>query len=806
MASQHITALEQVFRFLPLALIAFMYLYGYKKTSSLYICVATGFLVIWPLCASNLQTLIILIYCFVLPIMFSSVVESEIDREQTRITSSSFLTYLSLLLPATYFCHGWFWHAETAFVDGIYDLSVEMEVLVKIIVLIAVLISFSLLAVRTMGVDFFCVKIEGPVVCKFGILFLLYWVLTLVISTTMIVSVHSRYPLSLDHHEWIVTSTGLSVRDQVIHEEIKQLELDMTICGSRSDRAIENLTRLIDKYERKYRDQHANGGKRVTPLGRLYLSRGLLFYHNRIYDKASNDLQKVIIYNPNSTRTKLYIISTLIMLGKYGESAVYIRKCFDESRNRKTTELFNKYLSITLKREKNSKAGKNVKFMVDKPPPPLFDNLWPTHHQLVELSGVAYCTKHLSAHWHIIGEYDDTQDTGYYGVAVQNIQTMEIVIAHRGTIVDFNAASLIADYDLFLGVPPKLLHMARNFTGTIRSQVKQNRILWHTGHSLGGAIAEFLVANDTLFEDSNQDSLSFAVTFDSPGIMELLEHYHHNSALQRTFPRSTAFHVISYLSAPNIVNTMGTHIGLVIALSPYEPVFRASHPILRATFSLMERLIGNKLDKIKAIIDLVTNHSREQLFRHSLITMIDCFKLWPDESGLPLMLKRVIKWPRGQQQLFQYIHSSFRKPYNQNDTILERRVFEVVEIDDYGRSTLPLELWNSKTQDFLKQLRTTRKVIAGLNPNCQLMKSIGENETKIMFDILHKSHQFVEHDTTQNRSFVRQMIEKLTYPKTIQTNISIDDYAIPSYGEKDYKFNILTFYTILSVFDLDKCL
>jgi tetratricopeptide (TPR) repeat protein len=835
MASRHIPALEQVFGWLPVGLVALVWFYGYKNLV-FHIFAATGFFGIRLLCASNLQILFIFIYCFMLPILLSYNTDSNANDKQmvnapetpgcgsssvtivqivamvkkviTRIIPSpSFLTYLSLLLPATYFCYGWFLYTGKVLIDDIYDISIETHVLVKVMTLTTVLLSFSVLAVRTIGAGFFCVKIEGSAICKFGILFLLYLVLTLAISTMMIVIVHIRYPLSLDQHEWIVTSTGLSVRDQAILEEIKQVELDMTICDSRSDGAIENLTRLIDKYERKYLEESSNEKKPVTPLGRLYLSRGLLFYHHSSYDKANNDLEEALIYNPSSTRTKLYIISTLIMLGKYGESVLYIRKCFDESRNRKTRELFDKYLYITLKSEKNSKARKDVKFMVDVPPPLLFDNLWPTHHQLVELSGVAYCTKRLSSHWQIIGQYDDKQDTGYYGIAVQNIQTMEIVIAHRGTVLDFDATSLIADYDLFLGVPPKLLDAARNFTETIRKQVKQNRILWHTGHSLGGAIAEFLVANDTLFEDSNKNSLSFAVTFDSPGIMELLEDYHHDLSLQTAVPRSTAFHVISYLSASNIVNTMGTHIGLVIALSPYEPVFQTSHPILRAIYSLMERYMGNKLDKFKAILDLVANHSREQLFRHSLQTIIDCFKLWPNESGLPFMLKRVIKWPRGQQQLIRYIDSSFRKPYNQNDTGFERRVFEVVEIDDHGRSTLPLELWNSKTQTFLKQLRTNREVTKQLGSNCQLMKSIGVHETEIMFDILHKSYQLIERDNAQNRNFVFQMIEThLTHRKPVQTNISIDDNVIPSYGEKDYKFNILTLYTILSVFDLDKCL
>jgi hypothetical protein len=141
-------------------------------------------------------------------------------------------------------------------------------------------------------------------------------------------------------------------------------------------------------------------------------------------------------------------------------------------------------------------------------------------------------------------------------------------IAHRGTVFNVSNASLLADYDLFILMNPQQFVVAQEFTDKIPRQMDRKRILWHTGHSLGGAIAEFLVANETLFK---QHSLSFAVTFDSPGIMEILEEYHHRSKIEQSLPRSDEFPVICYLSVPNIVNTMGTHISLVLRLSPAPP-------------------------------------------------------------------------------------------------------------------------------------------------------------------------------------------------------------------------------------------
>jgi hypothetical protein len=384
---------------------------------------------------------------------------------------------------------------------------------------------------------------------------------------------------------------------------------------------------------------------------------------------------------------------------------------------------------------------------VDISPPPSFNNSWPTHRQLAELSGVAYCIELLSPPWRTISEYDDIHNTGYYGVAFKNALTNAIVIAHRGTYLADSISPLFADYNLFRLVKPKQFDVAQHFTNTIRRNMSSNEILWHTGHSLGGAISEFLVANETLFKNSNPPS--FAVTFDSPGIMELLEEYNYRKKLIHHLPGSTDFPVIGYLSAPNIVNTMGTHIGLTLRLSPFPPVPKISHPLTQTIYSLMNYI--TPLGTFKPLFDYFFTLANDQAYWHSLQTIIECFKLFPDENGLPLFIKSVIKWPKGQQLLFRFLDLASQKnltmldfrPYHWDDENLswedlkytfeaqyefKRLDYHVVYSSSDSSRELPFELWSLKAQRFLQQFvkdRRQENAIIQLKPECELMELLG---------------------------------------------------------------------------------
>jgi hypothetical protein len=276
---------------------------------------------------------------------------------------------------------------------------------------------------------------------------------------------------------------------------------------------------------------------------------------------------------------------------------------------------------------------------------------------------------------------------------------------------------------------PEQFRMAQQFTDKIRRQMDPKRILWHTGHSLGAAIAEFLVANETLFK---QFSLSFAVTFDSPGIMEILQKHHHRSKIEQSLSRSVEFRVISYLSVPNIVNTMGRHIGLVLRLSPTPPLSTEYHPLIKTIY----HHIVTQFNIFKPFIDILLEQLDAQWHWHNLQTIIECFKLWPDQSGLPAIIKPVIKWPKGLQELVYFLDLASRhklttldiSKYTRNDieellsstdskqdlytnnlevlNAFKMCNYHVVHNREGLLVTLPVELWDSKSQYFLEQFIT----------------------------------------------------------------------------------------------------
>lgn len=135
--------------------------------------------------------------------------------------------------------------------------------------------------------------------------------------------------------------------------------------------------------------------------------------------------------------------------------------------------------------------------------------------------------------------------------------------------------------------------------------------------------------------------------------MEILAECHHHSKIEQSISRSDKFPVIGYLSAPNIVNTMGTHIGLVLRLSPTPPLPTPHHPLIQMIF------IGIPAGFNK-FVDILLEQLSAQLHWHSLQTIIECFKLWPNKSGLPAIIKPVIKWPKGFQQLVSFLSLAFR--------------------------------------------------------------------------------------------------------------------------------------------------
>ena len=150
-----------------------------------------------------------------------------------------------------------------------------------------------------------------------------------------------------------------------------------------------------------------------------------------------------------------------------------------------------------------------------------------------------------TASWRFLAESSGNAQV-YFGVAFENADTGQVVVASRGTQTAYDL--LVSDLDILRGITPPAFHEAEQFAAQILEALggDRQRVLV-TGHSLGGADAEYQAANLGLAGS----------TFAALGV--------------KFAASECALDLIDYLYRQDAVANLAPHIGTVVPIAPNGP-------------------------------------------------------------------------------------------------------------------------------------------------------------------------------------------------------------------------------------------
>jgi dienelactone hydrolase len=150
-------------------------------------------------------------------------------------------------------------------------------------------------------------------------------------------------------------------------------------------------------------------------------------------------------------------------------------------------------------------------------------------------------------------------NSGYGAVAYFNPETGEVVIAHRGTT---GLDDGLQDAGMYLfNSTGEQGELALAFTNYIKQNFPNAKIT-HTGHSLGGSLANYMAKLDTA---------STAIAFDPLGTAGIKDFWD-----KLTTGKDKHDNILNLVSDPNVVNGAKPHAGKVIALGNKNPL--VPHP------------------------------------------------------------------------------------------------------------------------------------------------------------------------------------------------------------------------------------
>lgn len=214
----------------------------------------------------------------------------------------------------------------------------------------------------------------------------------------------------------------------------------------------------------------------------------------------------------------------------------------------------------------------------------------PSPYMMMELSAATYRAKHgrpvldgVPSGWAVLSDGEkvaisstllpQSKANGYLAVAFQHISSGQIVISHGGT--DWtDPKDLWADVSLAWGGEYPQLKNAQDFTEAAltmantlaaRSQpgalLPLPSIIYHTGHSLGGALAAYVACT------SAPMGSQYAITFDNPSSYRQIADTLRQNPKLSWYTYQQNFPVTSYLTRPTFINCAGgPHVGRTLRL------------------------------------------------------------------------------------------------------------------------------------------------------------------------------------------------------------------------------------------------
>mmetsp|Transcript_10195 Transcript_10195/g.37899 ORF Transcript_10195/g.37899 Transcript_10195/m.37899 type:complete len:1014 (-) Transcript_10195:29-3070(-) len=280
----------------------------------------------------------------------------------------------------------------------------------------------------------------------------------------------------------------------------------------------------------------------------------------------------------------------------------------------------------------------------------------------------------LPPQWEILTTADRVSlaRNGYFSIAFVNHLSRCVVISTRGTD---DGAGVRADFWLTFDEFSIQFALARGFSRMVRLIMRDRGIgsyrVSYTGHSLGAAIGAFLCWEEQVS----------GVTFDSPGCRKLIEteilrrltRNRENPAheVQETLPHAIdpfSVDVVSYLTAPNLINTIKPHIGLRIRIFPSsidDPSQQATAATqnLKAPLPFYVRWVApttalQSFEYVYKELEKLIHHTSHQHVMKNIVKTL----------SEPNPKERVLSWPcgpfqcwtfyKGFPKLAQYTHTS----------------------------------------------------------------------------------------------------------------------------------------------------